>query len=818
MPSAAARRQYEDQIPSFMSILDPEAEAYDESGRGMVTMVDSKMMDMEPTCAPQIPTQLQQQQQHLRPLADHLHRHNDSTSTHNSESADSSPTTTLTTDTSSLSDPSPSSSPDSPVNLIPLNSFPATTFGGLSGMSSGLSSNMNTLTVNDGASQPPRELPRPMTSPSPRRARNMKGLSIQPPFQTSLSSTLVSEPSSPSFIKPAIPAMKRKPSQLSLKTDSKGLNVGLSIRPTLLEVPSSPALPMLQRRALKHSTSSPHMLSGMKSATFGPAGGMTFPTVLERGESGLSELLRPSTKHSIPKATFDDPIIEEDSSSPIRSQVANRMDMEPFRDESEANEDQKSPGYPDGPIAIYEDNVYLYLEPTADEAAKFDVVINVAREVTNPFAGSSSAKASKEEPIAESPIPDTAVSTASFATAFEYPMGDRMETPTTPKAADMSKEPEYIHMPWDHNTDIATDLMTLCEMIEKRTKEGKKVLVHCQQGASRSASLIIAYGLYQNPGMSVNDAYYAAQSKSRWISPNMRLMYCLQDFQKEIAKKKLPPRSAAGLKSGRSPTKHRLTLSADAIDIAPKEPLSAPLPDESPETGRTKSPEKSPVHARGKSTPALEAISPGPSSAPSSFSWAEKEDEKDLGKFGRFNLDSEMGLKPPKLLEPEPDSTFPPRNSSFFQPPPSPGFPPPPPSPGFAMHRFGQGIQSMGFSRLHFGDSEEPMSLNRNADASMDRDMQMAHALPDDDALLSPRAETMTNNPLHDSFDEMPGMKFVEVPPTPKEPSDGLFSPRTSMFPRDPFNPFLRPTQVADPRSPPTKGETPIVRSIDEVL
>ncbi|KAK8050603.1 Dual specificity phosphatase- catalytic domain protein [Apiospora phragmitis] len=104
MPSAAARRQYEDQIPSFMSILDPEAEAYDESGRGMVTMVDSKMMDMEPTCAPQIPTQLQQQQQqqHLRPLADHLHRHNDSTSTHNSESADSSPTTTLTTDTSSL--------------------------------------------------------------------------------------------------------------------------------------------------------------------------------------------------------------------------------------------------------------------------------------------------------------------------------------------------------------------------------------------------------------------------------------------------------------------------------------------------------------------------------------------------------------------------------------------------------------------------------------------------------------------------------------------------------------------------------------------
>jgi tyrosine-protein phosphatase len=88
-------------------------------------------------------------------------------------------------------------------------------------------------------------------------------------------------------------------------------------------------------------------------------------------------------------------------------------------------------------------------------------------------------------------------------------------------------------------------------------------------------------------------------------------------------------------------------------------------------------------------------------------------------------------------------------------------------------------------------------------------------AFPDDAALMSPRAETMTNNPLKDAFNDFAGMRFVEVPPTP---SEGLFSPRETMFPRDPFYPFGRPTQVADPRSPPTKGETPIVRSIDDVL
>ncbi|OTB08637.1 hypothetical protein M426DRAFT_158939 [Hypoxylon sp. CI-4A] len=797
MPSATARRLYEDQIPSFMSIFDPEADNNIDD-RGLVTMVDSKLMDMESTCTPAQFADGLSQQHTLRPLpADLAHRHHESSSTQNSESADSSPTTTLTTDTSSLSDPSPSSSPDSPVNLIPLNSFPATNFGGLP-------STMNSLTVNDSSNRG-----RPMTSPSPRR-RNMKGLSIQPPFASSLSSSLVSEPSSPSFIKPKIPGMKRKPSQLSLKTDSTGLN----IRPTTIEVPSSPGLPpILQRRSLKHSTSSPHMLSGLKSATFGPSGGMTFPTVFERGTSGLSEVLRP-TKQGI-SPNYDDTILEEDS--PIKTQLAHRaaMDFEPFV-EPENNEDQKTPGYPDGPIAIYEDNVYLYLEPTAEEASKFDVVINVAREVVNPFQATSrdmSPEGSQNVQM-ESPIPDTAMTNDSFATAFEFPPSNEMsvETPTTPKANPFS-EPEYIHMPWDHNTDIATDLMMLCETIEKRTSEGKKVLVHCQQGASRSASLIIAYGLYQNPGLTVNDAYYAAQSKSRWISPNMRLMYCLQDFQKEVSKKRLPPRSAAGPRSGRSPTKHRLTLSANAIDVQPKEPMTAPLPNEKEEPDSSHRAERVPSHSRGKSTPNLDAIPPAPSSAPSTFSWSEKEDENDPGKLGRFNFGN--SLEPPRFFEPAPAAqssqtlSLPPPSPLFFKPPPSPGFFKPPPSPGFGS-RFPDGPQSFGFSSLNFGPS-----FGQREEEHDRKEITIAPALPDEDALMSPRAETMTNNPLHDSFSELAGMKFVESPPTPNE---GLFSPRQTMFPRDLFLPFGRPTQIADPRSPPTKGETPIVRSIDDVL
>ncbi|KAL1844019.1 hypothetical protein VTJ49DRAFT_5770 [Mycothermus thermophilus] len=859
MPSVVARRLYEDQIPSITSVYELDSGITDLDQSNPITIVNPDMVNGGSKLSPD--------QAGVRPGAltsDLAHRHHDSTSTHATESAGSSPTTTSSiTDASDLSDPSPSSSPDSPVNLDRLPTFgPTPSFGGLSSMSR--------LTVAD----PPME--RPMTSPGPRRLKNMKGLSIQPPVH-SISTTMLSEPASPSFIKPVIAPMKRKPSQLSLKTNTSDL-----IARTTLEVPGSPTVaPILQRRALKHSTSTPHMLSGLRSSTFGPAGGMTIPTVLERNETGLSSFFRPSR----PTDSSGQTSAIREESSPIRTQIANRaaFDIEPYH-EVENNEDLKSPGYPDGPVAIYGDKVYLYLEPTAEEAARFDVVINVAREVSNPFKSAANSRRASEAEEKESPIPESACTRDSWATAYEYPPDDQsVETPTTPKAP--LKEPEYIHMPWDHNTDIARDLMTLCETIDKRVKEGKKVLVHCQQGASRSASLIIAYGMYQNPELSVNDAYYAAQEKSRWISPNMKLMYCLQDFQKEVSKRRLTPNTGLRPRSGRSPTKHRATMSADNIDSVPKEPMTAPLPAEDVPSRRA-SPDRSTSRARGNSTPHRgEPISPGPSSAPSSFSWSEKEDESDPGKFGRFNLDSIVApnsngskpppspgfayfnltppspepvssftnpqpsrLAPPPISRPPPspgfappelslppkspgfapldlslppkspgfapiDLSLPPKSPGFAPPelslpPKSPGFPPPgpfskpPPSPGFGAHRFGNKIGSLGFGSLNLAPS--PIPTPKKPEPSP---VAILPSYPDDAALLSPRAETMTNNPIHQSIAGLPGLQFVEVAPTP---GDSLFSPRETMYPRDPFHPFGRPPQMADPRSPPTKGETPI--------
>ncbi|EGX94144.1 protein-tyrosine phosphatase, putative [Cordyceps militaris CM01] len=823
MPSAAARRLYEDQIPTFMSVFDLDADTMGDCET--VTVLEPKLVGMDSKTV--LPTHGQDGTIHQ----DQNHKHSDSTSTQMSESADSSPTTTLsTTDSSPLTDRSPSSSPDSPVNtnLIPLNNYPSTTFGALA---------LSNVTSSFPASDSP-ALSRPMTCPAPRRPRNMKGLSILPPLAvTTMTKASAIEPPSPCFIKPQIQAMKRKPSQLSLRTNTNEL-----VRP-VLQVPPSPALPpMLQRRALKHSTSTPHMLSIIKTSQAPILPPLPSSRMLERNESGLSEVLRPMKTGM--RSSFDAAITEEDS--PIKPQMANRHGCEPY-DESINNEDQKSPTYPGGPIAIYDDNVYLYLEPTAEEAAKFDVVFNVAREVENPFEvlkrKQAEELASQIQPDS-SPIPDTAVTAASFATAFEFQPDDgTIETPTTPKPNPL-KAPEYIHIPWDHNTDIAPDLMQLCEIIHGRTKQGKKVLIHCQQGASRSASLIIAYGLYLNPGLSVNDAYHAAQAKSRWISPNMKLMYSLQDFQKEISKKRSAPSSSAFRpRTGRSPNKHRLTLSADAIDVSPKEPLSAPLPSEE-EKSREEMLKDGSKRARGNSSPGLQSVSPGPASAPLTFSW------KNIEPFAPVENDNSKDIELP----------VPPMPTMAAPSPPIPPMPTeaPPPIPGLAPLRLGRvpqrpkssmsrpepssnkntalwlgSLQPPPGPRPRSSVGTRPLPLRSYQDqmptvldpralapTASHQTVELAPTTPlDEPPLMSPRAETMTNAlPDYTGFSGFAGMRFMDTAAAPVPVDSGLFSPRGTTFPREAAFFFGQPAPTTDPRSPPTRGEVPIIRSIDDLL
>lgn len=192
--------------------------------------------------------------------------------------------------------------------------------------------------------------------------------------------------------------------------------------------------------------------------------------------------------------------------------------------------EEKPEAYPEGPICVYEPYIDLYLEPTAEQARQYDVIMNVAVEVRNPL-----------DPFMEPKSPEPEVRLDGGG-GIQYapkrdkigPASEQPSSPTTPKAAPATyqpssdsnldasvREPEYIHIPWEHNSDIVPDLFGLVKLIDEKVNEKKRVLVHCQCGVSRSASLVVAYGLYKDPSLSVQEAYDAVKAKSKWIGPNM---------------------------------------------------------------------------------------------------------------------------------------------------------------------------------------------------------------------------------------------------------------------------------------------------------
>lgn len=472
------------------------------------------------------------QEKNFAPVTEHpiSFEHRESVSSSGlSESTDSSPTTTISTfDTTSVTDTSPSSSPESPSALqlpypksirIPeitermamFTEAPASTLAPLPSMIAS-----TTRPVSPG-----------------RRARNLKNLSLKMPCQISrpaISTASVVEASSQNYSAPPSPVhrpaktARRKPANLTIRTPA--FDQTTFARNVTDIIPPTPSIP---QRSLRHFESSPSL--SIFSPTAAPLNGMQLPRPVTQDGAPLmpgswQESPHPSRQSQAISGTSLQQVTEEDD----------------YHLDSRESTKRTEQSYPDGPIKIYDSGVYLYLEPTRDEASKFDVVINVAKEVLNPFANEIEAKPETVVSTLRRPVslakrlsmaePMTAISEESFHSAFES-LPSESNSPTTPKV-EKSSTPEYIHVPWDHNSEILEDLATLCQLVDSRINQGKSVLIHCQLGASRSASLVIAYGLYKNRDLDFNDMYSIVKGKSRWVGPNMSLIYQLTDFRSRV--------------------------------------------------------------------------------------------------------------------------------------------------------------------------------------------------------------------------------------------------------------------------------------------
>lgn len=636
-----------------------------------------------------------------------------------SDSPNSSPSTTTSTLNSAITETSPVSSPQSPSSLLhsPLRHQKDRSSNGLE--TDAAQTGMEHLRLEDASPvRPSTSMSDSAALRKGRQMKNMKNLSINTngisarqniddksdkndpprpatqagpaaPFKPgNLPAVSESAPVSPSFIIPKMPP-RRKPSKLGLTISTPDTDQKAVIPPTpsfgasfaarhgsapapLQSIPQTPAFPpalTLQRSA----PSSDNVLS----PSLGPPGGMSFPSVTGR------ELRTPALA---PHGGMTLPPFGSVDSSPSKRSSSGGDNYAPFSlqkqrstesmDNSEIvnhtisytnsipasdrplSQEVKSPSYPEGPICIYPPNVFLYHQPTAEEARDFDVIINVAREVTNPFeieAEEEKARrhAKNTEPVqpprpsyrsvgvqvelltedypprnsSSGQVPDSAASEISFHDVLErLAITTEEEAPPTPKAS--RPQPEYIHLPWEHNSKVYEEWYEICKLIDERVKQGKRVLIHCQLGVSRSASLIVAYGIYQNPNLRPDEAREQAKGRSRWIDLNMHFMYELGDFKKLLQQKGVNgaqlPRATAGHSAkgaltlaGLQRSKTDTAMLSPVLSMPPT-PMSA-VSDLSGSVALSSDESKDAHFTSEVSTPSYATF--GPSSAPAQTAW-----------------------------------------------------------------------------------------------------------------------------------------------------------------------------------------------------
>jgi len=217
--------------------------------------------------------------------------------------------------------------------------------------------------------------------------------------------------------------------------------------------------------------------------------------------------------------------------------------------------------YKYGPICILP---YLYLgceENAADKNILHDLnigaLLNVAYEVNNPFI-MSFLKKDASSLIKKSKITDDEIdiemiydenADIEIEEKFSSEIDDefdkeeekrkfisKSEMSTVEAIRDLStslkRNIRYKKFYWHHNQDHLSKYFDKAfEFINESRNKKEAVLVSCQQGVSRSASLIIAY-IMKTLQLNVAQAYAFVKLRNPHISPNLNLMNQLTEFEK----------------------------------------------------------------------------------------------------------------------------------------------------------------------------------------------------------------------------------------------------------------------------------------------
>ncbi|KAJ1311641.1 hypothetical protein OPQ81_010117 [Rhizoctonia solani] len=115
----------------------------------------------------------------------------------------------------------------------------------------------------------------------------------------------------------------------------------------------------------------------------------------------------------------------------------------------------------------------------------------------------------------------------------------------------------YIHLPWSHGQSdlVKSGFPAAMSFVEHAQRKGQGVLIHCQCGVSRSATLMIALVMRASMPLDgaevpedlksiqggMHNAYAYVKEKSKWVGPNMSLIYQLMEYERALTPRKGTP-------------------------------------------------------------------------------------------------------------------------------------------------------------------------------------------------------------------------------------------------------------------------------------
>ncbi|KAL0580291.1 hypothetical protein V5O48_001708 [Marasmius crinis-equi] len=204
-----------------------------------------------------------------------------------------------------------------------------------------------------------------------------------------------------------------------------------------------------------------------------------------------------------------------------------------FRKEEDAG--SPTAPYADGPVQILP-GIWLGSEDNARNIPMLlergiKSILNVAKEVANPF-----------EPVSSQQLRST-VSTPNLARASQ---SDSTYYP--PHIPTGRPGMHYLKLQWSHGQHdlVADGFPSAMDFTDAALKRGEGVLIHCQCGVSRSATLVIAIVMRaaaeRSPSVpsevwalkGMQGAYDFVKEKSKTIGPNMSLIYQLLEYEKKL--------------------------------------------------------------------------------------------------------------------------------------------------------------------------------------------------------------------------------------------------------------------------------------------